>query len=105
MFKNGPLIGFLKKIFSGSCAEYLIINETGFISTAPEKNLDRDSGEILTARGVCFIEIEVSFIFLLWILYQHYRCPLQVLLYMFLLLISCHNKSPLAEERGFDILY
>lgn len=43
---------------NGSCAEYLIINETGFISTAPEKNLDRDSGEILTARGVCFIEIE-----------------------------------------------
>lgn len=43
---------------NGSCAEYLIINETGFISTAPEKNLDRDSGEVLTARGVCFIEIE-----------------------------------------------
>nr|XP_034311814.1 cadherin-23 [Crassostrea gigas]XP_034311815.1 cadherin-23 [Crassostrea gigas]XP_034311816.1 cadherin-23 [Crassostrea gigas]XP_034311818.1 cadherin-23 [Crassostrea gigas] len=43
---------------NGSCAQYLIINETGFISTAPGTNLDRDSGEISLVRGVCFIEIE-----------------------------------------------
>lgn len=52
-------------IFSGSCAQYLIINETGFISTAPGMNLDRESEEISKVRGVCFIKIEVSFIFVI----------------------------------------
>lgn len=48
--------------FSGSCAEYFIINEAGSINVAPGKKLDRDTGKIFEARGVCFIVIEVSFV-------------------------------------------
>lgn len=51
------------KKFSGSCAEYFVINETGSINVALGKKLDRDCGKILEARGVCFIRIEVSFNF------------------------------------------
>lgn len=46
-------------ICKGPCAKYLRINKAGVITTT--KSLDRDNGEIKDVRGVCFVEIEVSF--------------------------------------------